>query len=114
MLVIIVVFVAFKPQAKAIDPVTIAILAPIAIKAAEQMAPYVQRGLISGGQGMVTVGKDALEILYLPLGVVQSTLFLPFGGLGSGLENITKGCIAPFKLTMDVLLLPIKFMGVSM
>ena len=106
-------FILFKPQAKAIDPVTMAILAPYAIKAAEVMAPYVMRGLSCGAKGLVACGKDTLEILYLPLGVVQSTLFAPFGGFGSGMGNIVKGCVAPFKLVVDVLVLPIKFMGVS-
>lgn len=106
-------FVSFKPQAKAMDPVTIAILAPYAIKAAEIMAPYVMRGLSCGAKGLVACGKDTLEILYLPLGVIQSTLFAPFGGFGAGMGNIVKGVVAPFKLVVDVLVLPIKFLGVS-
>lgn len=99
------------PPAKAIDPVTIAILAPIAIKAAKVMRPYIQRGLISGTRGIIQTGKDTLEILYLPWGVVQMTLGLPFGGLGPGLRNVAKGAIAPFKVVADVLYLPIQFTG---
>ncbi len=99
------------PQAKAIDPVTIAILAPIAIKAAKVMRPYIQKGLVAGTKGIIQTGKDTLEILYLPWGVVQMTLGLPFGGLGPGLTNVGKGLIAPFKVVGDVLLLPIQFTG---
>lgn len=99
------------PKAKAIDPVTIAILAPIAIKAAKVMRPYIQRGLISGTKGLIQTGKDTLEILYLPWGVVQMTLGLPFGGLGPGLRNIGRGALAPFKVIADVLYLPIQFTG---
>ena len=99
------------PQAKAIDPVTIAILAPIAIKAAKVMRPYIQKGLITGTKGLIQTGKDTLEILYLPWGVVQMTLGLPFGGLGPGLRNIGKGALAPFKVVADVLYLPIQFTG---
>lgn len=99
------------PQAKAIDPVTIAILAPIAIKAAKVMRPYIQKGLISGTRGLIQTGKDTLEILYLPWGVVQMTLGLPFGGLGPGLRNVGKGALAPFKVVADVLYLPIQFTG---
>lgn len=98
-------------KTQAIDPVTIAILTPIALKAAEVMAPYVEKGLVEGGKGLLDVGVNACEILYLPLGVVQSTLGLPFGGLSSGLGNIGKGLWAPFKMTGNVLLLPIRFMG---
>ena len=51
--IIIILLAAFfctmvPPKAKAIDPVTIAILAPIAIKAAKVMRPYIQKGLITG------------------------------------------------------------------
>ena len=105
-------FFTFIPQrAKAMDPVTIAVLAPIAIKAAKVMRPYLQKGLISGTRGLIQTGKDTLEILYLPWGVVQMTLGLPFGGLGPGMRNVCKGLIAPFKVVADVLYLPIQFTG---
>ncbi len=100
-----------QPEAKAIDPVTIAILAPIAIKAAKVMRPYIQKGLISGTKGIIQTGKDTLEILYLPWGLVQMTLGLPFGGLGPGMTNVGRGLIAPFKVVGDVLILPIQFTG---
>ena len=93
------------------DPVTIAILAPIAIKAAKVMRPYIQRGLISGTKGLIQTGKDTLEILYLPWGLVQMTLGLPFGGLGPGMANVGRGLLAPFKVVADVLYLPIQFTG---
>ena len=114
--VIIILLAAFfctmvPPKAKAIDPVTIAILAPIAIKAAKVMRPYIQKGLISGTKGLIQTGKDTLEILYIPWGVIQMTLGLPFGGLGPGLNNVCKGLIAPFKVVGDVLYLPIQFTG---
>jgi hypothetical protein len=99
------------PPAKAMDPVTIAILAPIAIKAAKVMRPYIQKGLISGTRGLIQTGKDTLEILYLPWGIVQMTLGLPFGGLGPGMANVGRGLIAPFKVVADVLYLPIQFTG---
>lgn len=37
-------------EARAMDPVTIAILAPVAVKCAEIAAPYVWRGLQNGGR----------------------------------------------------------------
>ena len=113
-LLIAVLFAGFPPpQARAIDPVTIAILAPIALKMAETMRPYVQRGLISGIKGMIDMGGDMCEILYLPWGLIQSTLGIPFGGFGPGVGNIGKGLIAPFKVVLDAVLLPVKFLGVS-
>jgi len=103
----------FAPRARAIDPVTIAILAPIAIKGAQIAAPYVIRGLISGGKGMLEMGKDVLNVLRLPWGILQSTLLAPFGGFSSGVNNIVKGGIAPFQLIWDTILLPIRFCGVG-
>lgn len=114
LIVLMIGFAVFRVQeAKAMDPVTIAILAPIAIKAAKIAAPYVLRGLKSGGAHLLKMGKDTLEILYLPLGVVRCTLLAPFGQLGPGMKNIVQGGIAPFKLALDAVLLPIAFFGVD-
>ena len=99
-------------RAEAIDPVTIAILAPVAIKAAKIAAPYVMRGLVSGCKGLLTCGGDVLNILRLPLGVVQSTVLAPFC-FSSGIVNIAKGFVAPFKLGLDCLLLPVRFCGID-
>ena len=41
----------------AMDPVTIAILAPVAIKAAEVMMPYVLQGLKNAGAQLLRMGK---------------------------------------------------------
>jgi hypothetical protein len=107
-------FGAFRIQeAKAMDPVTIAILAPIAIKAAQIAAPYVLRGLKSGGTHLIKMGKDVLEIFYLPLGITQCTLLIPFGQFGPGVRNVVKGGIAPFKLALDAVLLPVSFFGID-
>lgn len=102
------------PSAAAMDPVTIAILTPIAIKGAQIAAPYVMRGLQSGAVHMVKMGGDLLETCYLPLGAVQTTLGAPFGLLGSGVGNLVKGGIAPFKLVWHTLTLPLAFCGVGM
>ncbi len=99
-------------KAEAIDPVTIAILAPIAIKGAKIAAPYVMRGLMNGGKGLLTMGEDVLNIMRLPLGVIQSTVLAPFC-FSDGLGNIVKGGIAPFKLGLDAVLLPVRFCGIN-
>ncbi len=101
------------PRAEAIDPVTIAILAPLAIKAAEVARPYVVRGLISGGKHLVTMGVDVLQILLLPWGFIQLTFGLPFGGFAPGLRNVVIGGIAPFKLAFHALLLPVALCGIT-
>lgn len=68
------------PEAQAIDPVTIAILAPAAMRMAETAQPYVIQGIAGGAQGLAQMGMAAFKILYIPWGVVQCTLGLPLGG----------------------------------
>ena len=106
-------FILPAPKAKAIDPVTLAILAPVAIKVAKEASPYIITGLKNGAVGMMQVGKDMLEIFYLPWGVTQATLGLPFGGLAPGIKNVVVGSIAPFKMTFHTLMLPLYFCGIS-
>jgi len=100
-------------EAKAMDPVTIAILTPIAIKVAQRAAPYVLRGLYSGGQQMLSMGGDLLDIFRLPLGALQSTVGIPFGQLGGGVQNMITGGLAPFKFTLKALFLPLSFCNIG-
>ena len=100
-------------KAKAIDPVTIAILAPIALKVAQVASPYVLKGLKNFSKGLLLCGKDLIEVLKLPLGFIQVTLGLPFGGLRSGVRNIFYGCIGPFKLGFHLMMLPLNIFGIG-
>jgi hypothetical protein len=112
---LVAVFIAFPaPEAKAMDPVTIALLTPVAIKVAQTASPYVIRGLINAGKGMIKVGKDMIDIFRLPLGLFQATLLAPFGQFKSGCRNLFKGGIAPVKMTLHTLLLPVLLTGVNM
>ncbi len=106
-------FLAPAPRAEAIDPVTIAILAPVALKVAQKASPYVIRGLQSGGMHMINMGRHMLQIFLLPIGVLQSTVGMPFNMFGSGVQNMVKGGTAPFLLVLDVIILPFSFFGVS-
>ncbi|MDD5729286.1 MAG: hypothetical protein PHV59_12055 [Victivallales bacterium] len=101
------------PKAKAIDPVTIAILAPIALKAAEISYPYVVRGLANFGKGLLLCGKDLINVCRLPLGFIQTTFGLPFGGLSSGVRNLVLGAIAPFQLGFHAAMLPLNIFGIG-
>ena len=67
------------PRARAMDPVTLALLAPAAMRMAEATHPYLMNGLACGARGLAKTGISAFKILYLPLGAVQCTLGLPFG-----------------------------------
>ena len=95
------------------EPVSMIILAPLALKAANMASPYVIKWMQNSGGRLLNMGKDVVEILYLPLGVVQCTAGAPFGFFGQGLSNIGSGCVAPFKLVWDTLLLPLAIFGIG-
>jgi len=100
-------------KTKALDPVTIAILAPVAIKAAQVASPYVIKGLKNLGKGLLLCGKDMIELFKLPIGFIQVTLGMPFGGLPGGIRNIVYGFLAPFKLGFHVMMLPVNIFGIG-
>lgn len=111
--IFITVFWVFTPKADAFDPVTLAILAPIAIKAAQGAAPYVARGMINLGKGLVKIGGDTLQLLRLPLGIVQAGFLWHWGQLRPGIINCIRGLLAPFKMILHALLLPLYMFGVE-
>ena len=102
--------VVLAPRAQA-EPVTMIILAPIALEAAKQASPYVISAMQSGGRQMLEIGKDLGNLLMLPLGVLQATLGAPLGMFGDGVTNIVVGICAPFQLVGDILILPLSFFG---
>jgi len=112
LLVVSLMMCAVPQKARAIDPVTMAILAPVALKVAEAAKPYVLRSLVGTGKGLFNVGKSALEILYLPYGLGEITIGLPFNKGRRGLVHIIRGgIIAPAKVIVNILLLPVYMTG---
>ncbi|OGV53471.1 MAG: hypothetical protein A2X45_24360 [Lentisphaerae bacterium GWF2_50_93] len=93
------------PKAKAMDPVTIAMLAPYAIPVAEVAGQYALKGLGNAAKGMPDVFWDMVEVFMLPVGVLEVTLGVPFGLFTNGCSNIGTGCVAPFKLCFSTLML---------
>ena len=103
---------ALPQRAKAIDPITMAILAPVALKVAEAAKPYVIRSIVGTGRGVLKVGKAVLEILYLPYGIGEITIGLPFNRGRKGLVHIIRGgVIAPIKVVLNTLFLPVYMTG---
>ena len=114
LLLVLAVTIAFPaPKAEAIDPVTIAILAPIALKVADKAKPYIIRGLLNAGRCLIKMGRDVFEIFYLPYGMLKMTLGAPFGGFRSGFIYTIKGTMAPGKLIVHTLLLPVMMFGLE-
>ena len=100
-------------QSKAIDPVTIAILAPVALKAAKAASPYLIRSAKNTATCLFKVGKDSLELFYLPYGLGKMIFAGPFGGFRSGLVYTFRGLLAPCKMVVHCLLLPVYMIGVE-
>ena len=100
-------------RAHAIDPVTIAILAPIALKAAEAARPYVIRGMINFGKGMLKVGRASLDIFFIPYGLFKMIFLSPWGEFRSGVVYTIRGGIGIGKIIVHILLLPVYTCGVE-
>lgn len=96
-----------------LDPVTIMILAPIALKAAAIAKPYVLRGLTNLGKHCIKMGSALLEFMRMPVGLIQMTLGAPFGGLSPGLKNIVKGGLGLGKFLVRTVMLPLSLFGMS-
>ena len=113
-LFLVAVLLAAVPQrSHAIDPVTIAILAPIALQAAQAARPYVVRGMINFGKGMLKVGKSALGIFYLPYGLFKIIFLSPWGQFRSGVIYSIRGCVGLGKMLVNILLLPVYMCGLE-
>ena len=110
LLLLLITAVFHNSKTYAIDPVTIAVLTPVAIKGAEVAAPYVARGLASGTAHLVQMGGHVMEVFLIPWGVGQTLALEPATGLG----NVVQGCCAPFKLAWDVITLPAAFLGLGL
>lgn len=111
-LTLILIMSVTVPRARAIDPVTMAILAPIALKVAEAAKPYLIRSLVRTGKGMIDIGKDAFELLYLPYGIGEMTIGAPFKKFRKGMVHVVRGgVIAPIKLFLHILILPVHMAG---
>ena len=112
-LVTVLTLVVPPPQARAIDPVTIAILAPIALQAAQAARPYVIRGMINFGKGLLKVGKATLDIFYIPYGLFKIIFLSPWGEFRSGVVYLIRGGIGIGKVVMHTLLLPVYIFGLE-
>lgn len=108
------IMAAVMPErAQAIDPVTIAILAPIALQAAEAARPYVIRGMINLGKGMLKIGRASLDLFFIPYGLFKMIFLSPWGEFRSGVVYTMRGGIGIGKIVVHTLLLPVYMCGVE-
>ncbi len=102
-------------EAEAFEPVTMSLLAPMALEAASAATPYIIKWLGGVGRVFFKMGKDMLEVFLLPIGIFEIIFGTPFSTacFKEGARFMFKGAIAPFKLCFHSLLLPLAFFGMS-
>ncbi|MCI5779021.1 MAG: hypothetical protein MR051_04290 [Lentisphaeria bacterium] len=100
-------------EVRAFDPMTMSSAAPQALELATLWSPHAINAMQSGGLGFVNVGQAMLNILKLPLGLLQCTLGYPFGMAESGVNNCVGGVAAPFELVYHTLLLPVRILSLG-
>lgn len=98
---------------RAVDVMTLSSTAPQALDLAAMWSPHAISAMQSGGMGLVKVGASALDILRLPLGLVQCTLGYPFGYGETGLNNCVSGMAAPFELLYNTMMLPVRLFSLG-
>lgn len=101
------------PEAKAFDPVTMGMAAQVAVVAYEKASPMIFRGLSNAAKDFVNIGVDMIDFFRLPLGMFQAGFLWPWGKFAPGAKNMLKGAIAPGKLVIHTLLLPVLLFGVN-
>ena len=109
---LVILFAVPAPKARAFEPITMSIIAaivlPYAIKFVKAATPYVIKGAINFGKGMVDVFVDMCGFGWLPFGLMESTFGAPFGLFGRGVENMGYGSLAPFRAMWSMMKLPVR------
>ena len=109
LMVFFAMFLIFSPpKAEAfVDPISLSLLTPVALEAAQTFAPYAIKIGVGLARGSAHMARNFVNIFRLPFGACQSTLGFPWGQFGPGVRNMVRGSVAPVKLIGNVLMLPI-------
>ena len=106
------VFTFSAPKAHAMDPITIAMLAaPIVIPMVKAAMPYIIKGAVNFGKGMLDVFAAMGGFLLVPWGMMEATLGAPFGLFNLGMSHMGRGALSPFKMMWQMMLVPFKIFG---
>ena len=100
-----------QPKAEAFDPVTLAILTPLAIQGAKILAPYVIRGLKNVALVGVRSAKYFIKFFLVPFGLIEC-IIMPWR-ISTGLAHMGQGFIGLFCFVGNVCILPIAAFGVG-
>ena len=103
----------FKPQpkAEAFDPVTLAILTPLAIQGAKILAPYVIRGLKNVAVVGVRSAKYLIKFFLVPVGLVEC-IIMPWR-ISTGISHIGQGFVGLFCFAGNLCLIPFAIFGIG-
>lgn len=115
MLVILIGFLAFSmpaPKAKAMEPISIAMMAaPIAIPIIKALLPYILKGAVNMAGAMFEVGVEMCNMILLPVGFFETTLGA-YWFWDSGIQHLVEGSLSfPKTLFLMLCVLP-KTIGV--
>ncbi len=102
------------PPASAFEPMSMISSLPAALRLMENTRPYLTQCAVATGRGFMNIGTSTARILYLPLGVLESTAGMPFGFFDRGIQHTVKGATAPFELLLHVIILPANFLGAEL
>ena len=100
-----------QPKAQAFDPVTLAILTPLAIQGAKILAPYVICGLKNIAVVGLRSAKYLLKFFLVPIGLVEC-IILPWR-MSIGLSHMGQGFIGLFCFVGNLCLIPLAIFGVG-
>jgi len=101
----------FCGEGKAMDPLTSSIGSAAAGDVAGEAVPLAAKGAATIVKSSFMIVKDALGVLWLPVGAVESTVGAPFGLFGHGVTNMVDGVAAPFRVAGHVIKLPFQLIG---
>ncbi len=112
LLLSVVFYMVPRYEAEAVDPVTLAIVAPIALQTAKIIAPYIFQAVGNMGTHLLKSCKPLLETLLLPCGLVEATLLAPWRWR-AGFKHMWQGLLGPVKFCGYMLLFPLSPFGIT-
>ena len=104
-------YFAPQPKAEAFDPVTLAILTPLAIQGAKILAPYVIRGLKNVAIVGIRSSKYFIKFFLVPIGLVEC-IIMPWR-ISSGISHVGQGFVGLFCFLGNICLIPFAIFGIG-
>lgn len=101
-----------QQEAEAFEPISMIVLAPVAIQAAKVLAPYVVKMAANMSKVVLRVGIHTFETILLPVGLIECTLLAPWF-FRNGAKHMWVGICGPFKACFWTLLLPLSPFGIG-